>query len=160
DLRTLDQGYFESQDSFVRILHQTNDVGRMVDDLLIIKHADVGRLLLDRKILDIRELGARLPGVFALRLDELGGSTVQVSGSAVFASVDPDRLRRALAALVENSIRHSQRGVAITIEATVSENCAAISVSDNGPGLDFEQADNLFERFHRGETRGEGSGLG
>ena len=36
----------------------------------------------------------------------------------------------------------------------------SLSVSDNGPGLDFSQANTVFERFHRGETRGEGSGLG
>lgn len=159
-LRTLDQGSFEPQESFERILQQTHDLGRMVDDLLLIALAEVGRLPLDRKFLDLRELGARLAGDFEILVNELGGSICSVSGPAVLASVDPDRLRRALAALIENSIRHSQRGVTITIEATVGENCAAISVSDNGPGLDFEQADNLFERFHRGETRGEGSGLG
>ena len=78
----------------------------------------------------------------------------------MFASVDRDRLRRALAALIENSLRHSQRGVAITVEASACADGVAISVSDNGPGLDFSKANSLFERFHRGETRGEGSGLG
>jgi signal transduction histidine kinase len=159
-LRTVDQTGFEPQEAFERILQQTLDLSRMVDDLLLIALAEVGRLPLDREILDLRELGARLAGDFEILVNEMGGSIRSVTGPAVLASVDPNRLRRALAALIDNSIRHSQRGVSITIEASVSADYAAVSVSDNGPGLDFAQTDNLFERFRRGETRGEGSGLG
>src|SRR5690554_3822857 len=159
-LRTVDRIGCEPQEAFERILQQTHDLSRMVDDLLLIALAEVGRLPLECQVLDLRELGERLAGDFEILVNEMGGSIRSASGPAVFASVDSDRLRRALAALIENSIRHSQRGVTITIEANVIEDCAAISVRDNGPGLDFEQTSNLFERFHRGETRGEGSGLG
>ncbi|AKH44108.1 signal transduction histidine kinase [Altererythrobacter atlanticus] len=159
-LRTVDRTGFEPQEAFERILQQTHDLSRMVDDLLVIALAEAGRLPLERELLDLRELGARLAGDFEIWVSEMGGSIASVAGPAVLASVDSDRLRRALAALIENALRHSQRGVAITINSSVSAECAAISVIDNGPGLDFAQANHLFERFHRGETRGEGSGLG
>ena len=159
-LRTFDRAGFEPQEAFERILQQTRDLSRMVDDLLVIALAEVGRLPLECEELDLRELGARLAGDFEILVSEMGGSIRSAPGPAVLASVDSDRLRRALAALIENSLRHSPRGVAITIEAGVTGDCASISVSDTGPGLDFAQTDNLFERFHRGETRGEGSGLG
>jgi signal transduction histidine kinase len=122
--------------------------------------AEAGRLPLEREMLDLRQLGARLAGDFETLVKQMGGSIRSVNGPGVFASVDCDRLRRALAALIENSLRHSQRGVAITIAARAGGDWATISVSDNGPGLDFARANFLFERFHRGETRGEGSGLG
>lgn len=159
-LRTIDRVGFEPQEPFERILQQTQDLSRMVDDLLVIALAESGRLPLEFQVLDLRELGARLVGDFETLVSEMGGSICSMGGPAVFASVDDDRLRRALAALIENSLRHSQRGVSITVEASVSTDCVAISVSDNGPGLDFTQANSMFERFHRGETRGEGSGLG
>lgn len=159
-LRTGDGAGFEPQEAFERILQQTHDLSRMVDDLLVIALAEAGRLPLEREVLDLRELGARIAGDFEILVSEMGGSIRSMPGPAVFAAVDCDRLRRALAALIENSLRHSQRGVAITVEASASADCAAISVSDNGPGVDFAQTNNLFERFHRGETRGEGSGLG
>ena len=159
-LRTVDRKGFEPQEAFERILQQTHDLSRMVDDLLVIALAEAGRLPLEREVLDLRELGERLAGDFEILVGETGGSIQSVAGPAVFASGDRDRLRRALAALIENSLRHSQPGVAITVEASTSARGVAISVSDNGPGLDFAQASSLFERFHRGETRGEGSGLG
>lgn len=159
-LRTLDRTDTEQQEAFERILQQTQDLSRMVNDLLVIAVAEAGRLPLEREVLDLRELAARVAGDFDTLATEMGGSIRSVAGPAVHASVDHDRLRRALAALIENSLRHSQRGVAVTVEVRASADNAAISVTDNGPGLDFAQANRLFERFHRGETRGEGSGLG
>lgn len=159
-LRTAERPGFDPQEPFERILQQTHDLSRMVDDLLVIALAEAGRLPLDREVLDLRELSARLKCDFETLAGELGGSIQAVPGPAVFASVDRDRLRRALAALIENSLRHSQRGVAVTIEARSSADGVSISVSDDGPGLDFARANCLFERFRRGETRGEGSGLG
>src|SRR5690606_28536091 len=105
----------------------------MVDDLLVIALAEAGRLPLEREMLDLRDLGARLAGDFETLVSETGGAIGSVPGPAVFASVDRDRLRRALAALIENSLRHSQRGVAITVAASADAECAVISVSDNGP---------------------------
>ncbi|MEO5706282.1 MAG: ATP-binding protein [Alteraurantiacibacter sp.] len=159
-LRTVDRTGFEPIEAFERILQQTHDLSRMVDDLLVIALAEAGHLPLDRAVLDLRELGARLAGDFETLVNEMGGSITSVAGTAVLASGDGDRLRRAVAALIENSLRHSQRGVGITIEARSGAEGVSISVSDNGPGLDFSRANSLFERFHRGETRGEGSGLG
>jgi len=159
-LRTDGRKGSEPQEAFERILQQTHDLSRMVDDLLVIALAEVGRLPLEREVVDLRELGARLTGDFEILVNETGGSICSVAGPAVLASGDRDRLRRALAALIENSLRHSQRSVEIIVEASTTAEYVAISVSDNGPGLDFSQANFLFERFHRGATRGEGSGLG
>lgn len=159
-LRTMDRSGFDPQEAFERILQQTHDLSRMVDDLLVIALAEAGRLPLERDVLDLRQLGARVAADFETLVTEMGGSIRAVPGAAVFASVDRDRLRRALAALIENSLRHSQRDVAVTVATGVGGEFATIAVSDNGPGLDFERANHLFERFHRGETRGEGSGLG
>lgn len=159
-LRTVDGKGFEPIEAFERILQQTQDLSRMVDDLLVIALAEAGHLPLERETLDLRELGARLAGDFDTLVSEMGGSISTAGGPAVFASGDEDRLRRAVAALIENSLRHSPRGVSIVIEARDEADGPSIAVRDNGPGLDFSRASTLFERFHRGETRGEGSGLG
>lgn len=158
-LRTAD-GPFDSQESFARILEQTEDLSRMVNDLFLIALAEAGRLPLERKMLDLRELGARLAGDFETLALEMGGTIRALPGPPVFASVDSCRLRRALSALVENALRHCPRGVSIVVATRSTGDGVAISVSDDGPGLDFDKARELFERFRRGETRGEGSGLG
>jgi len=158
-LRTADQS-FDPQETFERILEQTEDLSRMVNDLLLIALAEAGHLALDRRVLDLREIGGRLAGDFETLAQEMGGTIQALPGPPAFASVDRCRLRRALAALVENALRHCPGGVNIVVDARATEEGVAIAVSDDGPGLDFAKAQQLFERFRRGESRGEGSGLG
>ena len=159
-LRTCDGTWVEPQEAFERILQQTHDLSRMVDELLVIAVAEAGHLPLEREVLDLGELGAQVAVDFETLVTEMGGTIHSVPSHAVIAYGDRDRIRRALAALIENSLRHSPVGVDITVETFAARNHVAICVRDNGPGLDFAQANRLFERFHRGETRGEGSGLG
>ena len=65
----------------------------------------------------------------------------------------------ALDALVENALRYSPAGTAVTIASAPGE----IEVRDRGPGIAADEHDAIFERFHRG-TAGRlgppGTGLG
>ncbi|WP_254450288.1 sensor histidine kinase [Cohnella herbarum] len=66
--------------------------------------------------------------------------------------------------LVANALLHNEEGTTLTITLQAKEpNCATLTFSDDGKGMDEETASRLFERYYRGtdtETRTEGSGLG
>ena len=78
--------------------------------------------------------------------------------------VDPDRLAEALGALLDNALRHTGSGGVVTIAATRHDDRCRIVVTDNGEGFDPAIADQLFERFYRGDSSrtadGAGSGIG
>jgi signal transduction histidine kinase len=61
---------------------------------------------------------------------------------------------------VDNALRHTQEGVDITLAAYPEGDMVHIRVDDDGPGIREGNAQELFGRFRRGATRGEGSGLG
>ena len=159
-LRLAERPGFDPHEVFERILHQTQDLSRMVNDLFLIARAQAGGLPLDLKLLDLQEIAARVTADFETLASEMGGSICVQPHPPVFAFVDQDRLRRALAALIENALRHCQPGVNITLELALQLDSASLSVCDDGPGVEFAQAEQLFQRFRRGESRGEGSGLG
>jgi signal transduction histidine kinase len=159
-LRTADEADFDAHEVLERILQQTRDLSRMVDDLFLIARAEGGGLPLEREILDLHDIADRVAADFSTLAGEAGGSIRIHAGRPAFALVDPSRLRRAMAALIENAMRHCQPGVNVQIEVYSSADVAVVSVSDDGPGVDPAIAPLLFERFRRGDTRGEGSGLG
>jgi signal transduction histidine kinase len=159
-LRLVDNPSFDPHETFDRILSQTQDLSRMVDDLFLIARAQAGGLPLELTECDLQEIIDRVASDFENLASEAGGSIRARGGRPVFALVDEDRLRRALAALIENSLRHCPSGVNIRLEVFARRGWASIAVCDDGPGLDFAQAQQLFQRFRRGESRGEGSGLG
>jgi signal transduction histidine kinase len=159
-LRTADDPSFDATEVFERILQQTRDLSRMVDDLFLIARAEGGGLPLELEMLDLQDVAARVAADFATLAGETGGSIHVTTAEPVFALIDASRVRRAMAALIENAMRHCQPGLNIEIQVRTTRDATIIAVSDDGPGIDPSVAALLFERFRRGDTRGEGSGLG
>jgi two-component system sensor histidine kinase TctE len=132
----------------------------MVNDLFLIARAEAGGLPLQREAIALGDLAGRVVSDFETLVEQRAGTIRIAHAAPVVALVDCSRLRRALAALIENALQHCERGVNIEVEIAAEDGFAVISVSDDGPGLDFAKADQLFQRFRRGRTRAEGSGLG
>jgi two-component system, OmpR family, sensor histidine kinase MprB len=68
----------------------------------------------------------------------------------------PDRLGRAVTNLLDNAAKYGGWRVEVTVAP------GEVTVSDNGPGIPAEEAQQIFDRFHRGTTSHgrPGSGLG
>ncbi|MEK8033290.1 sensor histidine kinase [Ideonella sp. DXS29W] len=72
----------------------------------------------------------------------------------------PLLLREALANVLDNALRYAGRGAEVTVRVSVLQHQACIEVSDTGPGVPAQLQPDLFERFVRGTTEGNGCGLG
>ena len=90
---------------------------------------------------------------------------VETSEADLHVRGDREALRRAIANLVSNAIKHG--GQADSVEVRVSsrpEHHVAIQVVDHGPGIPSQEREHLFEAFYRGSRAQEhqvaGSGLG
>jgi signal transduction histidine kinase len=77
---------------------------------------------------------------------------------------DPEALRNALDALLENAVKHTEVSDAIELSAAAGGAEIAIRVADQGSGIPQDAVDRIFERFARADparTRAEGGvGLG
>jgi signal transduction histidine kinase len=95
-------------------------------------------------------------GAFAaarsVRLEVRGAPTAE-------APVDGPSVRRAVANLVHNAVKHAPEGTAVEVEVERSVAQVSVVVSDAGPGVPAAQRDRIFERFWRGEGA-PGTGLG
>jgi two-component system OmpR family sensor kinase len=143
-----------------RIEAEASRMGVLVEDLLLLARMDQG-LPLARDRVDLTALAARAvedarvawPD-HPIRLD--APVTVEVVG-------DEGRLRQILDNLLGNVGVHTPPGTATTVRVAPDE-AATLEVSDDGPGVDPEAADRVFERFYRADPsrsreRG-GAGLG
>ncbi len=77
---------------------------------------------------------------------------------------DPDLLHRAIMNLMENAIKYNTNEPQITVEVTVENENAKITISDNGMGIPAKDLPHIFERFYRVDKARSrkmgGSGLG
>lgn len=68
-------------------------------------------------------------------------------GYAVAA--DPDRLRQILLNLLSNAVRHNRHGGTVLVEVRQIGDRITVAVHDNGPGIEAERLEGLFQPFCR-----------
>lgn len=156
---------------------------RLVCDLLDLSRDDAGRLRVDCRPVD---LGPVLREAVALGAggDGAGGPRLDADGIPAHfpACVDPDRITQIVANLVGNARKYVPPGgrvrvwldahpqtleplaAALALACRLDVRMFTIVVEDNGPGIDPEVIDRVFEPFERGRAevigRIGGAGLG
>jgi signal transduction histidine kinase len=72
---------------------------------------------------------------------------------------DRERILQVLSNLLGNAVKFAPRKAQITARATVLDGWAHCSISDDGPGIEPDKLDHVFEPYWSGES-GKGTGLG
>jgi two-component system, OmpR family, sensor histidine kinase MtrB len=85
-----------------------------------------------------------------------------VHGPEALAHTDARRFERIIGNLVDNAQRHGGGVTRIEVSSTSEEGPVLITVDDEGPGIEPEEASRLFEPFTRGSGSAgtDGAGLG
>ena len=82
----------------------------------------------------------------------------------VGASVDAGALRQIVLNLLDNAVKYGPSGQAVTVVLRLEQDRARIEVADEGPGIDPEDVERIWQPFHRlakaaAVTGGAGIGL-
>jgi len=168
----------EAQAALADARTETERIGRLVNDLLLLARidsteqkanpafensknyrADLDSLLLDvyrqYRHVESEELGkCEYPRP---RLSLQHTTPVQVAG-------DADQLKQAMVALVDNALKYTPSQGHVSLSLSLDGSIALLKVSDTGIGISPDDLPHIFERFYRADqarTRESGgSGLG
>jgi heavy metal sensor kinase len=139
----------EYRDALAMINDQTRRLGRIVDDMFTLARADSGRRPLTLSGFYLEELigeTARAARVLAARK----GVTVEATDSPEIPYYgDEDLLRQMLLNLLDNAIKHTPPGGAVSVGVSQFESFYEIVVTDTGEGIPVEAQPHVFERFYR-----------
>jgi signal transduction histidine kinase len=100
---------------------------------------------------------------YASQADQAGLSLLlEVPQDPIEIRGDPAQLRRAIGNLVDNAIKFTPEGGAITIGLKKDAGAIELCVQDTGIGVPEDDLPQLFSRFHRGRNAASypGNGLG
>ncbi len=159
-LRHVEWGTGNPAESFERILGQTREVSRLINDLFLIARAEADGLDLHLTDVELGQLVADVVDDFQAIASDCG-VTIRI-GARAGAQVhgDSGRLRQVLSAALDNAIRHGGEGVTVTVDVAEKDDMVEVRIGDDGPGVAPASLGSLLQRFRRGATTAEGSGLG
>lgn len=137
-------------------------LARMIGDMLFLAQADNGLIVPNREPVDLAAEVRQLFDFFdALAEEKAICFSLQGSGQI---SGDKLMLRRALANLVSNAIRHTPPGGSICVRIEGDGSGARLAVENSGEPIPPEHLTRIFDRFYRADpsrhSSGEGAGLG
>jgi two-component system sensor histidine kinase KdpD len=153
----------EQRAGLVREIWQASQALRqLIHGAIHLARIDAKRLRLEARATPV--IGAIQTAVDTV-VDRAGSHTlaIEVEPGISDAMADPELLTQALKQLVDNSIKYSPSGSAITISAGQAEDYVWISVRDQGPGLTELEQSHVFDKFYRGRHDGsaiQGTGMG
>jgi two-component system phosphate regulon sensor histidine kinase PhoR len=132
--------------ALVIIQRQVDRLNRLVQHLL-----DTTRLRLDGREgrLQRVDLAALAVEVIDTMRNSAPGHDITVSSVPATVRADRERLARVITSLVDNAIRFSPRGGAVSAQIDAREGQAIFSVQDHGVGIPAERQARVFERFYR-----------
>ena len=153
---------------------ETDRLIRLVNDLLVLTRADAEALNLNREPLDLAEL-ARVTMAQLTPQAEAKQLALQldVAPAAPLAWADRDRISQVLVNLLDNAVKYSHQGNAVTVSVApdAAGRSVLVRVTDHGIGISAEDLPHIGRRFYRADKartrtrthdRGtqSGSGLG
>lgn len=137
---------------------------RTVDDILDMSRLDAGRLELHRVRLPFgRFVGRTLESMHFLAEAKRQSLQTALHATRLFADIDPHKMARVLANLVENAIKFTPERGEIRVEVAANGSApeeVLLRVLDNGSGIPSEHLERVTERYYRVGEHVSGTGLG
>jgi two-component system sensor histidine kinase SenX3 len=148
-----------------RVAAEAERLGQIIDDLLDLSRIEANEsprqdmvplsVIVGQAVEPLRPVAAT------------AGVTVEVGDLPRHVAVPGDRrdLVSAVANLVDNGVKYSERGSLVQVTARVDGDWAEIAVADQGVGIPARDLERVFERFYRVDrarsrsTGGTGLGL-
>ncbi len=136
------------------IERHVNQLVGMIDNLLDLSHIAGQRLTLRRQPTRLRDLVAEAAAGARPTLDARGVRlSLEALPEGVDVHVDPVRMRKAIAILVEHAGRRSASGTEVRLAARVVGGAARIGIVDSGAPMRPDELKGVFDLFYRASDR-------
>ena len=134
---------------------------RLIDDLLDLSRVVSGRLSLRTQPMNLHSvfqnvLATVTPDAQEKRLR----IELDLAAPASMVAGDAARLQQVFWNLLKNAVKFSKPGGRIAIRSSAEDGYIAVTVEDEGEGIDPEVLPRIFEAFEQGHSRGDRGGLG
>ncbi len=165
-LMDADENKNESQQMLTSILKASENMNGLMSDLVDISMMESGTLKMDIKSFKYNELVAESYALNKIEAEKKGIKFVlQSYPSIILAMGDRLRVSQVLNNIIANAIKFTPSGGQVEIKYQIESEFVKTFVSDTGPGIDYEDKDKIFQKFHQSETahrksKKQGWGLG
>ncbi|MDF2381535.1 response regulator [Nostoc ellipsosporum NOK] len=163
----------EKQQQYVSIITSSSyNLLNIVNDVLDLSKIEAGKMRIERKVFELRDILEDIHLMFSTALTEKGLQYTSDIDNKIprYLKSDPERLKQILINLIGNAIKFTSQGAVYLGVSIVWDNAEsnkvkiAFSVRDTGAGIPADKIESIFQRFeqleHATTRQHGGTGLG
>ncbi|MBQ8955164.1 MAG: HAMP domain-containing protein [Clostridia bacterium] len=168
-IEPLRDGMVKSDETRMRyydiLMRETLRLSRLIDDLMELSRLQSGKLSLEVSKVPLRVIVEDLADKYTGAAEEKNQTFRLLVDPAACPDVltNADRAEQVLVILLDNAMKYTPEGGAISLNVTTEGDRAVVSVSDTGIGISEADLPYVFDRFYKvdkSRTGSSGSGLG
>lgn len=145
------------------IERQTEQMTRLVDDLLSVSRLTRGKITLELEVIELSSLTQNVIQTWE-QSGRIERNRIIFRGEPVWVDADTARLEQVISNLIDNAAKFSKPETPIRIEVKNEGDAASLRVMDQGEGIDPALQEHLFDLFvqgpHESDRARGGLGLG
>ncbi len=146
------------------LLEEVERLSMIVERLFALSRLDAGEAQSEWARFDLAELVATTASQMTLLAEDRRITVSCAADAPVMVDGDRSRLKQVVVNLLDNAIKYTPEGGAVTLRVMAAAGAAVLEVVDTGAGIPPEDLPRIFHRFFRADrTRAqhpEGAGLG
>ncbi|MCO7127375.1 HAMP domain-containing histidine kinase [Sporolactobacillus shoreicorticis] len=146
------------------MLDETRRLSKLVGNLLTLARSDANRLEVSLAPLDLGAVLRKVTEPFS-EMAEVEKKSFILDGAddPIYINGDEQRVHQLVVILLDNAMKFTPKGGAITVVCTRENKFARLSVFDSGCGISEQDVKHIFDRFYQvdsARTGQKGTGLG
>jgi len=127
---------------------QTQQMGRLLDDLLEVTRVTENKIELRKRVVDLRGVLSEAADAVSAVMSGRGLSfSIETAPEPLYVEGDPTRLQQIHVNLLSNAAKYTPTGGHVVLSAECQEDAAVIRVRDDGVGIAKDMLDSVFELF-------------
>jgi signal transduction histidine kinase len=141
-------------------MEESDRVLSMIKTLMDIAEAEAGTMRLERRTVDLCQLIREVVEMYEYVAEEKKIAVTADLPPSCEASVDATRMRQAFGNLLDNALKYTPEGGAVTITASRESGHAVVRFRDTGLGIPAHEQGRIWDRLYRGDKSRSQRGLG
>ncbi len=145
-----------------QVRSQSEKLTFLINSLVKTSRLESGIITLSPERNNLKELAETAAETCGAAAEEKGTELICCADADVYAVFDMKWTAEAVLNIVDNAVKYTPPGGTIVISYMEYESFSAISVTDNGEGINEEESAKIFGRFFRGRRHSDipGAGIG
>jgi signal transduction histidine kinase len=148
------------RDALADCVEESERVGTLLNTIMDITEVEAGAMKLQLQPVSLSALATEIAELYQHVAEEKGVALTTASSSNATVLADANRLRQAIANLVDNAVKYTPPGGKVQVIARLHRGEPALTVEDTGLGIPAEEQCRVWERLYRSDHSRTERGLG